>query len=51
MVNYFSKLIPNLTEIITPLQAPLKNDVVFNLQKPQLDAIEKLHTWLRQLQF
>ena len=41
MVNYLDKFISNLAEITIPLQALLEKDVVFNLQKPQLDAIEK----------
>ena len=42
MVNYLGKFIPNLAEVTSPLRALLKKDVAFNLQKPQLDAIEKL---------
>ena len=42
MVNYLGKFIPNLAEITAPLRALCKKDVPFNLQKPQLDAIEKL---------
>ena len=41
MVNYLDKFIPNLAEVTIPLQALLEKDVVFNLQKPQLNAIEK----------
>ena len=44
MENYLGKFIPNLPEVIAPLRALLKKDVVFNLQKPQLDAIKKLKT-------
>ena len=44
MVNYLGKFIPNLAEVTALLQVLLKKDVVFNLQKPQLDAIEKLKT-------
>ena len=44
MVNYLGKFIPNLAEHITPLRNLLKKDVVFKLQKPQLDAIENLKT-------
>ena len=44
MVNYLGKFIPNLAEVTAPLRALLKKDVAFNLQKPQLDAIEKLKT-------
>ena len=43
MVNYLGKFIPNLAEYTTPLRN-LKKDVVFELQKPQLDAIENLKT-------
>ena len=42
MVNYLGKFIPNLTEVTAPPRALLKKDVVFNMQKPQSDAIEKL---------
>ena len=42
MVNYFGKFFPNLTELTAPPRALLKKDVVFNLQKPQSDTIEKL---------
>ena len=42
MLNYLGKFIPNLAEVTAPLRALLKKDVAFNLQKPQLDAIEKL---------
>ena len=44
MISYLGKFIPNLAQVIAPLWALLKKDVVFNLQKPQLDAIEKLKT-------
>ena len=42
MINHLGKFIPNLAEVTAPLQTLSKKDVVFNLQKPQLDAIEKL---------
>ena len=45
MVNYLGKFIPNLVEVTAPLRALLKKDVALNLQKTQLDAIEKLKTW------
>ena len=44
MVNYLGKFIPNLAEVTAPFQVLLKKDIVFNLQKSQLDAIEKLKT-------
>ena len=44
MVNYVGKFIPNLAKHTTPLRNLLKKDVVFKLQKPQLDAIENLKT-------
>ena len=44
MVNYLGKLIPNFAEVTAPLRALLKKYVAFNLQKLQLDAIEKLKT-------
>ena len=51
MVNYPGKFIPNLAEVTAPLRALLKKDVVLNLQKPQLDAIEKLKTFITSLPF
>ena len=42
MVNCPGKLIPNLAEVTAPLQTILTKVVVFHLQKPQLNAIEKL---------
>ena len=44
MVIYLGKFIPNLAEVTALLRVLLKKDVVLNLQKPQLDAIEKLKT-------
>ena len=44
MVYYFGKFIPNLAEVTAQLRTLLKKKVVFNLQEPQLDAIEKLKT-------
>ena len=44
MINYLGKFIPNLAKHTTPLGNLLKKDVVFKLQKPQLDAIENLKT-------
>ena len=44
MVNYLGKFIPNVAEHTTPLRNLLKKDVVFQLQKPQLEAIENLKT-------
>ena len=44
MVNYLGKFIPNVAEHTTPLRNLLKKDVVFGLQKPQLEAIENLKT-------
>ena len=35
---------PNLAEVTAQLRTLLKKKVVFNLQEPQLDAIEKLKT-------
>ena len=51
MVNYLGKFIPNLAEVSAPFRALLKRDVVFDLQKLQLDANEKLKTLIRQLPF
>ena len=42
MISYLGKFIPNIVEHTTPLPNLLKNDVVFKLQKPQLEAIENL---------
>ena len=44
MVNYIGKFIPNLAKHTTPLHKRLKNDVAFQLQKPQLDAIKNLES-------
>ena len=44
MVNYLGKFIPSLAEVTAPIWALLKKNVALNLQKPQLDAIEKLKT-------
>ena len=44
MVNYLVKFISNLAEVTPPLRAPLKKDFVFDLEKTQLEAIEKLKT-------
>ena len=44
MVNYLGKFFSNLAEVAAPLRALLKKDVTFDLQKPQLNAIEKLKT-------
>ena len=44
MVNYLGKFIPILTKRTTPFCNLLKKDVVFELQKPDLDAIENLKT-------
>ena len=44
MVNYLGKFIANLAKHTTPLRKLLKKDVVFELQKPQLDALENLKT-------
>ena len=43
IVNYLSKFILNLVKHTTSLHK-LKKDVVFELQKPQLDATENLKT-------
>ena len=42
MVNYLAKFVPNLSQITIPLRDLLKKDVHFDLQQPQLDAIEEL---------
>ena len=44
MVNYLGKFNPNLTKYTTPLGNILKKDVVFELQKPQLNANVNLKT-------
>ena len=44
MVNYLGKFVPILTKRTTPFCNLLKKDVVFELQKPELDAIENLKT-------
>ena len=40
MVNYLGKVIPNIAKRTTPLRNLLKKDIVFKLQKRQLDVIE-----------
>ena len=42
MVNYLEKFIPNLSDETAPLRALLKNKMESLMQKPQLDAFEKL---------
>ena len=42
MINCPGKLIPNLPEFTAPLKTIFTKVVVINLQKPQLNAIEKL---------
>ena len=44
MVNYLGKFVPTLAEHTTPLRHLLKKDVVFEVQKSQLDTIEILKT-------
>ena len=44
MVNYLRKFIPNFAEHTTPFRNLFKEDVAFELQKPQLDTIENLKT-------
>ena len=44
MANYLEKFIPNLAEHSTPLRNLLKKDIIFELQKPPLDAFENLKT-------
>ena len=41
---YLGKFIPNLAEYTTPLCNLLEKNVLFELQKPQLDAMENLKT-------
>ena len=42
MVNYLGKFIPNLSQISAPLRQLLKNGVLFDLQQPQLNAINEI---------
>ena len=42
MVNYVGKFIPNLSQITAPLRQLLKKDVLFDLQQPQLNAINEI---------
>ena len=42
MVNYVGKFIPNLSQITAPLRQLLKKGVLFDLQQPQLDAINEI---------
>ena len=41
MVNYVGKFTPNLSQITAPLRQLLKKDVLFDLQQPQLNAINE----------
>lgn len=42
MVNYLGKFIPRLSDETAPLRALLKKGTEFLMQKPQIDAFEKL---------
>ena len=42
MVNYLSKFILNLAELTAPLRQLLEKNVVFSLEKPQIEAIRTL---------
>ncbi len=42
MVNYVGKFIPNLSQITAPLRQILKKGVLFDLQQPQLNAINEI---------
>ena len=42
MVNYVGKFIPNLSQITAPLRQLLKKNVLFDLQQPQLNAINEI---------
>ena len=42
MVKYLGKFIPDLSTISTPLRDLLKKDIIFNMEKPQIEAINKL---------
>ena len=42
MITYLGKLISNLAEVTSPLRIPVKKEVEFKLEKPQLDVTGKL---------
>ena len=44
LMNYLGKFVPTLAEHTTPFRHLLKKDVVFELQKSQLDTTEILKT-------
>ena len=51
MVNYLGKFILNFAEHTTPLRNLFKKYVVFEFQKPQLDATENLKTLVTSAPF
>ena len=42
MINYLGKFIKNLSSITAPLRDLLQKDVLFRMEKPQIDAIGRL---------
>ena len=40
--NYLGKFLPNLSTVTTPLRELLQKNVVFAMEKPQVDAVNKL---------
>ena len=42
MVNYLGKFIQNLSQITSPLRDMLKKNVIFDLQQPQMTAIQEI---------
>jgi len=42
MVTYLGKFIPNLSKATAPLRKLLEKDIMWNLDKPQMDAINNL---------
>lgn len=42
MVQYMSRFVPNLTDIVMPMQNLLKNDVPFNWSETQQSSFEKM---------
>ena len=42
IVNYVGKFLPNLSQITSPLCDTLKKNVIFDLQQPQMTAIQEI---------
>ena len=42
MINYLEKFVPNLSQVISPLRILPQNNIVYNIEQPQIDAINQL---------